>query len=170
MNVNAIANPPQLPVQTSFAKSKQDLQSLQSALNSGDLAGARKDFADFQSDLANLGITSSSTPKGIQQAGGDIKALQTDLNSGDLTAAQKDMSTLLQDLQGAGGWHKHRHHHQECNNPDKTAPGASRTDPASSGTSSSGTPANGFNFRAMIAAYNAFVNTDATGTSLNATA
>ena len=156
MNVSSIANTPLPPAPTSFTKSKRDLQSLLAALNSGDLAGAQKDFADFQSDMASLGITPAATPKGIQQASADFKALQTDLNSGDLAAAQKDFSTLLQDLQGVSGQHKH--HHQEYNNSEPAGPTAS------------GTAGNGFNFRAVLAAYNDFTNTGATGTSLNATA
>jgi len=169
MNVSGIANAPQLSTQTSFTKSKRDLQSLKDALGSGDLAGAQKDFADFQSDVASLGITSQSIPKGLQQASADFSTLQTDLNSGDLTAAKNDFSTLLQDLQGVSGRHRH-HHHQECNNMDATASDASPSGPASTGKTASGTPGNGFNFRAVIAAYNAFANTATTGTSLNATA
>ncbi len=170
MTVSGVSN--SLPssgqeLQGLFTKPKQDLQSLQKDLSSGDLAGAQKDFTDFQTDISSLLNPPPSAPQGLQQATADFQALQSDLGSSNLQDAQKDFASLLQDLQGAAGQHKHHHHHHPDAN--KTDGNSSTSDPSSAGTST-GTSGNGLDFRAVMAAYAAFSNTATTGTSLNATA
>jgi hypothetical protein len=161
MNVSNVTSAPPTSIQSLFAKPKQDLQSLQSALGAGDLAGAQKDFADFKTDISSLLAPAQSTPSSLDQVSTDFKTLQADLNSGDLTDAQKDMSSITQALQGANGHHKHHHHHPAASTDAASNP----SDP----TTAAATPGNGMDYRAVMAAYAAF-NTTGTGAGINATA
>jgi hypothetical protein len=110
MIVGGITNTSPSAAQDLLTKPRKDLQSIQADLNSGNLPGAQKDFADFQKDISGLLNALPSTPNGLQKAASDFKALQSDLDSGDLQASQKDFSTVLQDLQSAGG----RKHHSNA--------------------------------------------------------
>lgn len=119
MSVNAVSSStlfqPQLQVP---GKRQQDLQSLSSALSSGDLAGAQKAFSAFQQDIqAPAAIADPST-----QLDTDMKSLGTALGSGDATAMQKAYAALQQDLAsilgsgGSGKAHHHHHHHKSSEN------------------------------------------------------
>jgi hypothetical protein len=117
---------------TPNSQGAKDFQALQSALGSGDMAGAQQAFAAMQKDLQGAGWTgrrhhhhgdsatsttqaaqgssSASTQKSSQGAQ-DLQALQTALTSGDLSGAQQAFAALKQDLQATGRAGHHRHHH-----------------------------------------------------------
>ncbi|MBZ5707171.1 MAG: hypothetical protein LAN63_17635 [Acidobacteriia bacterium] len=97
MSVSAItanSNPP--VYQNSM---RQDLQALQKALNSGDLAGAQQAFATFKDDFHSThqgrALFQTHVPVAIQQ---DLRGLQSALKAGDLAGAQQAFATFQQDM------------------------------------------------------------------------
>jgi outer membrane protein assembly factor BamD (BamD/ComL family) len=116
MNVSAInsaSNPYQSSVQGVYQQRAQDFRSLQNALQSGDLSGAKQAFASLQSNAPN----STQAPGGAVNTSGqsspfakDFQTLQSALQSGDLSGAQNAFATLKQDMQGAQGFRGHHHH------------------------------------------------------------
>jgi len=93
-----------------FQKLGQDLQT-------GNLAGARADFASLTKNSATTSGTSGSP---LGQA---FNALGQALQSGNLTAAQQDFSTIQQDLQQVGQalGHHHHHHHMGTQNSSSSS-------------------------------------------------
>jgi len=100
---------------------QRQFQQLGQALQSGNLASAKSDFATLQTAFSQssstsgnaTSATSATTPNPINQA---FNQLASDLQSGNLSAAQKDYSTLQQDLNSAHGTvakshFNHGHHH-----------------------------------------------------------
>jgi hypothetical protein len=137
---------------------KQDVQSLASELQSGDLTGAQNSFADIQKILQSSGAisaanntastaaaaASTTTGTGSNPIVNDFEALGQALSSGDLAGAQKDFTQLQTDVtaaqtaeqqSGTGqvGGHHHRHHGGPPPPPDNT----DGTDSTSSTTSTS---------------------------------
>ncbi len=101
----------------------QDFKALQSALKTGDLAGAQTAFASFQKDLQNASQTGGKRPPldPNSQAGQDIQALETALKSGDIDSAQKAFAAFRLDIQAANGAQGgqsagHVHHHRHPDN------------------------------------------------------
>lgn len=95
-----------------YRKIKQDLQELGTALQSGNLSGARTAFATLQQDAPNLTAQSqnANTTNPRAQA---LAALGTALQSGNLAQAQQAFANLQQVTQGsmAAQGHHHHHHH-----------------------------------------------------------
>jgi iron uptake system EfeUOB component EfeO/EfeM len=92
--------------QNNFAQFQQDLQTVGSALQSGDLAGAKKAFADLQQLMPN-----SSTSNQTQNAfTTDLNAVGQALQSGSVSDAQAAYGKLQQDMQSVQGHHHHHHH------------------------------------------------------------
>jgi len=83
-------------LQISFQQIKNDWQSLEKSLQSGDLAGAQKAFASLQQGQQSMG-----PPPGGEnnQITSDFNALSTALQSGDIAAAQQAFSKLQTDMQ-----------------------------------------------------------------------
>ncbi|HXZ67809.1 MAG TPA: hypothetical protein VEH07_04395 [Alphaproteobacteria bacterium] len=128
MSVSAVSSNPQIyqPVlqQQSF---RQDLQSLTTAVQSGDLASAQKAYATLVSDNPQLASSSgngSGSP--FQQA---ISAIGQSLQNSDIGGAQNALSTLQQNMKAH---HGHHHHHG-----DATQNAAATATPASSPLSAS---------------------------------
>lgn len=124
MSVNAVStNNLLLPQMQAPGKKQQDFQALNSALSSGDLAGAQKAFSAFQQDIQQPQAPEATTPDPNTQISTDMKALGTALSTGDPTAMQKAYAALQQDLtslMGPGGSskaHHHHHHHKNENDP-----------------------------------------------------
>src|SRR5436190_6528 len=102
------------PLQNLLIKPKQDLQSLQSDLNSGSLAAAQQDFAAFQQDALGL-FQGANGPQVDSQK--DLQTLQDALSSGDLAGAQKAFAAFQNDLgHNVAGHKRHHHHHQNMVN------------------------------------------------------
>ena len=79
-----------------------DLNTLATSLQSGDLSGAQKAFAALQQDMQNTGLTQSAQQTNqTSQQSNDFNTLATALQSGDLTGAQKAFTSLMQDAQAA---------------------------------------------------------------------
>ncbi|MGA2227494.1 MAG: hypothetical protein ABSH41_23910 [Syntrophobacteraceae bacterium] len=79
-----------------------DLNTLATALQSGDLAGAQKAFATLQQDMQNTGQTQSAQQTSqTSQQNNDFNTLAKALQSGDLTGAQQAFTSLMQDAQTA---------------------------------------------------------------------
>jgi hypothetical protein len=124
---------------SAFQQRRQDFSALQSALGSGDLAGAQKAFASLQQDMqamgqarggrgadrdgdndgsggAQTGQTGQTGQPSFQaqldQRKQDFSALQSALSSGDLAGAQKAFASLQQDMRATGKGH--HHHHQQA--------------------------------------------------------
>ena len=108
--------------QASLKDRQADFQALGSALNSGDLAGARKAFADFLQTVPGANGVGSVT--GSSPIGKDLQALDSALQSGDVAGAQQAFAGLQQEVQKAHGHHHHRHHHKTNSATDPTASSA----------------------------------------------
>ena len=116
--------------QNVFQQRRQDFSQLAQALQSGDLTGAQKAFADLQSlQQSQSGTNSNSAGSPIQS---DFVALGQALSSGDLSQAQSDFTQLQNDIKsafqnqagsrGASGAHRghHHHHHAAESSPDSS--------------------------------------------------
>lgn len=145
--------------QSLFQQRKQDFSNLAQALQSGDLAGAQKAYADLQSlqqnSPAGSNARSNSNGNPVQS---DFAALGQALASGNLSQAQSDFSKLQSDFKSAlqntaqqiGGAHKghHHHRHQEAasSQDSSSTPGATTADNSQSNSSSG--PGTGVNVTA----------------------
>ena|SRR5271168_1733196 len=95
MNVTAVSP---------MAKRREDFDTLQSALQSGNISGAQSAFAAFLQDVQKTAQTAGSASlfgPGTQ-ASKDLQALGSALQSANLAGAQKAFATLQQDIQAAG--------------------------------------------------------------------
>jgi hypothetical protein len=94
-----------------FQQSRTDFQDLGKALQAGDLAGAQKAFAAFQSDFQSAqDARPSQSASPTTSLSSDLDALRSALQSNNLDAAQNAFATLTKDLQRVGHSHHHRHH------------------------------------------------------------
>jgi hypothetical protein len=105
-----------------FAK---DSKALESALQSGDLAGAQNAFATLQHDVRVTALGGSQPFGQNSAAGKDFQALETALRAGSLTGARSAFASFKQDLQGpraelplhSGKAHAHRGHRAAAPQP-----------------------------------------------------
>jgi hypothetical protein len=99
--------------QSLVARARQDLKDLASALQSGDLSGAKNDFSALMQLMQGVQqpgqsqIPSSGTQN---KASADLAAIGNALQSGSLSSAQDAFNKLLQDMQAAAQGHRHHHH------------------------------------------------------------
>jgi len=94
-------------VQDRMQQFRKDFQQLGQDLQTGNLSGAKADFAALQNDSPQA-TSSSSTSNSIAQT---IQQLSADLQSGNLTGAQQDYTNLQQDLQNRASQVQRPHHH-----------------------------------------------------------
>ncbi|HZM03807.1 MAG TPA: hypothetical protein VFC44_12415 [Candidatus Saccharimonadales bacterium] len=91
-------------IHTDMAKRSQDFDTLQSALQGGNLAGAQSAFAGFLQDVQKTNQTAGSS--GLFSPGTaaakDLQNLGSALKSADLGSAQRAFASLKQDVQLAG--------------------------------------------------------------------
>jgi hypothetical protein len=154
-------------------QSRQDLQTLQTDVGSGNIAGAKADFASFQQDAMNMFQSSKgkqSGQTGATQTTADLQALQSALSSGNVTGTQKALASFQQDLQtqSQGKTHKHHHHHhQKDTNSNQTA-NATATN-ATATNANGGVPNSAMTLASLLSAYQAFNSSSAatTGTALS---
>jgi hypothetical protein len=155
-------------------QSRQDLQTLQTDVGSGNIAGAKADFASFQQDAIKMFQSSKGMQPGqtgAAQTTADLQALQSALSSGNVTGAQKALASFQQDLQtqSQGKTHKHHHHHhqEEDTNSNQTA-NATATN-ATAANASGGVPNSAMTLASLLSAYQAFNSSGAatTGTALS---
>jgi hypothetical protein len=126
--------------QNKFAQGRQGFQSLDSALQSGNLTAAQNAFAALQQLLPNSS-TGNQTQNG--QQGSNQNPFATDLNavgqalqSGKLSDAQKAFAKLKQDMQSLQGRHHHHHHHNGSVSTQSTRPTTSNASTGSNAGSS----------------------------------
>ncbi|HZL42464.1 MAG TPA: hypothetical protein VFD66_04215 [Verrucomicrobiae bacterium] len=131
-------------IQSQWQQQMQDIKTLGSALQSGNLTRAQNAFAAWGQDLqpntaATTDTTQQNAPFGANsQANSDFAALSTALQSGDISGAKQAFASLQKDLQTAGSVHGHHHHHgakpvdTDGDNDNSSATTQSSTD--SSGT------------------------------------
>jgi TolA-binding protein len=102
---------------------RQDLQQVQKALNSGDLAGAQQAFAQFKQDFhaAHNGraLFQTGVSDTLKQ---DLETLQSALKSGDLAGAQQAFTQFKADFKAQQG-------------PPKEPPVSAQSDSNGSGAS-----------------------------------
>jgi hypothetical protein len=97
---------------------RQDFQQLGQDLQTGNLPGARADFAALQQD----GPQSSSSTQNSNPIAQTFQQLTGDLQSGSLTAAQQDCTNLQQDFQNQATSHMQRsHHHRHSGGGDASS-------------------------------------------------
>ncbi len=82
--------------QISFQQIKNDWQSLEKSLQSGDLTGAQKAFANLQHGQQSMGPPPGGENDMIKS---DFDALSSALSSGDIDAAQDAFTKLQADMQ-----------------------------------------------------------------------
>ncbi len=88
----------QIPSST-FRPERQDMQALQQALRSGDLAGAQQAFAQFKQDFHAAHDGHALYQTGVSDMlKQDLQQLQTALKSGDLTGAQQAFAQFKSDF------------------------------------------------------------------------
>ncbi len=133
-NVSPAANPYSNTVQNPWQQQAQDFKTLQSALQSGDLSGARSAFAALQKDMANNSQAASSTSASGQSdpLSSAFQALQSALQSGNLSGAQSAFAAIQQDMQNSGSTQRAHHHHHHHHSSDS----ASSTQAAGAGSTS----------------------------------
>jgi hypothetical protein len=125
--------------QSLVARARQDLKELASALQSGDLSGAKNDFSALMQLMQSVQQPSQSqTPSSGTQnkVGTDLTAIGNALQSGSLSSAQDAFNKLLQDMQVAAQGHHHHHHGhgaQYASNALGSSTGAGATDSGGSG-------------------------------------
>jgi len=135
--------------QSVFQQRRQDFSQLAQALQSGDLAGAQKAYANLQSlqpgGQSGSSLSSNSTANPIQN---DFSALGQALASGNLSQAQNAFSQLQIDFKTAaqqsgaptaGHVHDgHHHHHSAASEQDATSNAGDTSTPSSGNSNSSG--------------------------------
>ncbi|MCE0482884.1 MAG: hypothetical protein LV479_01445 [Methylacidiphilales bacterium] len=141
-SISSATNLYQTSTQNGASSVFQDLKSLGTALQSGDLSGAQSALATFQQDLQGTSqgnsSTSTSQPFGTNnKANADFQTLSNALQSGNLSTAQQAFSSLQADLKSG---HKGHHHHASS-----ATSGPSSTESTSTDTSSNGSSGNYLN-------------------------
>ena len=110
MNVTSIVNPYRQISLNAANPSQSNLQSLASALQSGNLTAAQNAFATFEQSFS-----ASNSQQGSSQSGqsspvnSDIQTLSSALKSGNLTSAQSAFLQLQKDMQTQQGSGHHHH-------------------------------------------------------------
>ena len=89
---------------SNFRPERQDMQALQQALRSGDLAGAQQVFAQFKQDFHAAHNGNALYQTGVSDTlKQDLQQLQTALKSGDLTGAQQAFAQFKSDFKSQQG-------------------------------------------------------------------
>lgn len=121
---------------SSYSQRRQDLESLDTSLLSGDLAGAQSAYAQLSQDVQAAQGSGNSRSAFAQLGnpdttlGKDFKALGDALSSGDLTGAQKAFAQVRKDLQAArasgghGGGRAHGHRGNDGDGDDGAGSGS----------------------------------------------
>ena len=134
----------QVSWQNNLAPRQQAFQALASALQSSDLAGAQKAFANLQQLQPNFSaaIQTQSGQQGSVQGplAADFSALGKALNSNDLQGAKDAFAKLLQDMQSVKG--HHRHHHHKASASTQSTPSTTSSPSVGSTAGSSGSTQN----------------------------
>jgi hypothetical protein len=111
MSIGAVSsnNPNVSGMSNGLGQVRQDFQSLQNSLASGDLAGAQNAFAAVQQDFQNFqqkgGTSGSQGTSPVQQ---DLQSLQNALSSGDIDGAKQALAAFQQDVKKAHGHHHYK--------------------------------------------------------------
>jgi len=117
-------------LQTFFQQRGSDLQQLGQALQSGDLAGAQKEFSAIQS-LGQSGPFASGDAFKSSQREQDFAAIGQALQSGDLAGAQQAFAQLQNTF--------HHHHQQVSEQPPAVVVNLNASSPAASAPATSAT-------------------------------
>jgi hypothetical protein len=100
MSIGAVGTSLAISPGTQQRPERQDMEALQKALSSGDLAGAQQAFAQFKQDFhaAHHGraLWQTAVPETLKQ---DLQGLQSALKSGDLSGAQQAFAQFKSDFQ-----------------------------------------------------------------------
>ena len=100
MSIGAIGTNFAIQPSSPQRQERQDMQALEKALNSGDVAGAQQAFAQFKQDFhgAHHGqaLYQTDVPDTLKQ---DLQGLQSALKSGDLSSAQQAFAQFKSDFQ-----------------------------------------------------------------------
>lgn len=100
-NVTSVTNARPSDAPGDISNFARDSKALESALQSGDLAGAQNAFATLQNDV-RVANTFGIQPFGQNSAAGkDFQALQTALRAGSLMGARSAFANFIQDLHGS---------------------------------------------------------------------
>lgn len=95
---------PNLVKSSNFRPERQDMQALQQALRSGDLAGAQQAFAQFKQDFHAAHDGNALYQTGVSDTlKRDLQQLQTALKSGDLAGAQQAFAQFKSDFKSQQG-------------------------------------------------------------------
>ncbi len=148
MSISSISSSLSQGWQNVAQQRRQDFSQLSQALQSGDLAGAQRAYANLQTlqpdgqSGSNLGSNSNANP--IQN---DFSQLGQALASGNLSQAQSAFSQLQSDIKStfqqsgstgtSGVHHGHHHHHRATSDQDSTTT-TNDTSTASDSSSNSG--------------------------------
>jgi hypothetical protein len=136
----------------------QDMNALATAINSGDLQGAKDALSTIESHKPQSGssTTASTTTDGTAQAAAtstdkraqDFQALQSALDSGDMSAAKTALNTIQSDMQSHKGGHHHGggHHHSST----QTADASNATDTTQSTASQGGQATQGSSAQSLL--------------------
>ncbi len=111
-NIASNSNLNQIDWQNNFKQLRQDFEDLAGALQSDDLAGAQKAFADLQKlqPISKSANSAQTNGQGGGQLAADFKALGDALQKGDMDSAKTAFAKLQQDAQSIHHGHRHRHH------------------------------------------------------------
>ena len=124
MSIGAVT--PNLATSSNFRPERQDMQALQQALNSGDLAGAQQAFAQFKQDFHGAHNGNALYQTGVSDTlKQDLQQLQTALKSGDVAGAQQAFAQFKSDFK--------TEHTPEKAIPVSTASGTDSASAASTG-------------------------------------
>jgi hypothetical protein len=114
-------------VQDARKQSRKDLESLASALQSGDVEAAKQAFSTWQADVKSV---QSARPTDQKPPLGDqVDALQGALDSGDVDAAKKAFAALLAKMQSHHRGHHHRHAAEPAPSTSSTPSAGSSVEP-----------------------------------------
>ncbi|HVU33900.1 MAG TPA: hypothetical protein VHE61_10725 [Opitutaceae bacterium] len=106
---------------------RQDLNTLQSDLKSGNLAQAQTDFATLLDDAPALKsqLSSAGSPTNASGQTSPLGVLSTALQKGDVSGASTALTSLQQSLRGL---HHHHHHHHDGDENAAGGAGSTATD------------------------------------------
>jgi len=105
---------------------KQDMQAIQTALQSGDVAGAQDAFAKLKDMQQQRESKKGSSNNGSNPMQKDMQSLQDALGSGNLQDAQNAFAQLQTDMKAHGG--HHGHHMQSANGASSMSQSTATTD------------------------------------------
>lgn len=98
MSIGAVT--PNFVINNQHRPERQDMEALQKALSSGDLAGAQQAFAQFKQDFHGAHNGHALFQTGVSDTlKQDLQGLQSALKSGDLAGAQQAFAQFKQDFQ-----------------------------------------------------------------------